>query len=256
MLSYQHIYHAGGPADLHKHALLCLVLDGLRRRCRILTYMETHAGRGLYDLGAKEAAKTGEAARGWLAAAASAEGLEALPRHLVEVVRGLNGGATGPLYPGSPMIAAKMLRRQDKIHLMELHPREHAALAETFRGDDRVTIDKRDGYEGVLSLCPPPHRRGLVLIDPSYEIKDEYGIAASFVATLRTVWPEAVVMLWYPLLAAGRHEDMLEHLARRCPQAIRNEVCWAKPEAGGMYGSGIVLLNFSGFLPGFVDAGA
>lgn len=214
----------------------------------MLTYMETHAGRGLYDLRSAEALKTGEAAEGWLAAAQTPE---RLPQDLVEIVRGLNDGKAEPFYPGSPLIAARMLRAQDRLHLMELHPREHKALCETFAGDERVSIEKKDGYEGVLALCPPAPRNGLVLIDPSYEIKDEYLGAAAFIGRLRNRWPEAVVMLWFPLLPAARHEAMLLEI-RTHHDAIYNEYKWA--EAGGtsgMYGSGIVLLNYNGELNGF-----
>lgn len=235
---------------MHKHSILCAVLDGLRRRSRALTYMETHAGRGLYDLHAAEAAKTGEAATGWLAAIKTPE---KLPPQLVEIVRGLNDGKDEPLYPGSPLIAARLLRPQDKLHLMELHPQEHKALCAVFEGDERVVVEKKDGYEGVLALCPPAPRSGLVLVDPSYEIKDEYLGAAAFVDRLRNRWPEATVMLWYPLLPAARHEAMLEKM-RLMAEVTYNEYRWA--EAGdnsGMYGSGIVLFNYPAGLAGFTQ---
>ncbi len=252
MLSYQHIYHAGGPADIHKHAVLSAVLSNLRGRYRALRYMETHSGRGLYNLESAESVKTGEAAQGWLQIAKNAQALAALPQGLVKVVRDLNGGAAGPLYPGSPLIAAKMLRPADRLDLMELHPREHKALADLFAGDKRVSVRKIDGYEGVLSLTPPVPRHGLVLIDPSFEIKEEYMAAAEFIGKLSRRWPEAVIMLWYPLLAAGRHEPMLETLRAERPDMVVNEFCWSAPGAGrGMYGSGMAVSNYYGDLPQF-----
>ncbi len=213
--------------------------------------METHAGRGLYDLQSAEAVKTGEAASGWLAVADTPE---KLPPQLVEIVRGLNGGAMGPLYPGSPLVAARMLRPQDRLHLMELHPQEHAALCETFKGDERVTVEKKDGYEGVLELCPPAPGNGMALIDPSYEIKEEYLGAAAFIDRLRNRWPEAVIMLWYPLLPAGRHAEMLAQLKTYHREALYNEYQWAEPGVEtGMYGSGAALFNFSGAIQGFSE---
>jgi len=211
--------------------------------------METHSGRGLYDLQSAESVKTGEAAAGWLAVASDPA---KLPPQLVEIVRGLNNGEASPLYPGSPLIAAKMLRPQDRLHLMELHPREHEALVKTFEGDERTVVQKIDGYEGVLAACPPAPRSGMVLIDPSFEIKEEYAGVAAFVDRLRNRWPEAAVMIWYPLLPAGRHAEMLDAIKNHHPAALYNEYQWAQPGTEtGMYGSGIVLLNFEGELGGF-----
>ncbi|PJB69304.1 MAG: 23S rRNA (adenine(2030)-N(6))-methyltransferase RlmJ [Alphaproteobacteria bacterium CG_4_9_14_3_um_filter_47_13] len=242
MLSYQHIYHAGGPADLHKHSILCAMLADLCTRYRALSYMETHAGRGLYDLQSVEAMKTGEAARGWLAE----ENITKAPSKLLEIIKKLNHGKTAPLYPGSPLIAAHMLRSQDRLHLMELHPQEHAALCKTFAKDNRVHIRQQDGYQSVLDLAPPMPRRGLVLIDPSYEIKDEYREVAGFIERLRRRWNEAVILLWYPLLPAGRHEEIKIGLATQCHDMKIHEYIWDMPEGNsGMYGSGMIVINGS-----------
>lgn len=114
-------------------------------------------------------------------------------------------------YPGSPLIAAQLLRSTDVIHLMEMHPAEHKALKRAMRGHN-VHIHQRDGYEGVLAISPPTPRRGLVLIDPSYEIKTEYLRVADFVIGLHEKWPQATVMVWYPILKAGLHEAMAARL--------------------------------------------
>ncbi|MCB9990956.1 MAG: 23S rRNA (adenine(2030)-N(6))-methyltransferase RlmJ [Rhodospirillales bacterium] len=249
MLSYQHLYHAGGPADLHKHSVLCAVLDDLRRRYRALSYMETHAGRGLYDLAAAESVKTGEAALGWLAPDAA----DRVPAELAGAVFAVNGGdADGTFYPGSPLVAAHLLRPQDSLHLCELHPQEYAALEKAVAGDERVTLYHQDGYESVIKLSPPLPRRGLVLVDPSYEIKDEYLQVAGFIDRLRRVWPDGAVLLWYPLLPAARHEAMKTALAKTQPDVLVHEYCWTVPEgSSGMYGSGMIALNCPGALPGF-----
>ena len=195
MLSYQHSYHAGNPADLHKHLVLGELLALLTRKARGISYMETHAGRGRYDLSATESVKTGEAA----------EGIEALTlpdcplRHALETTRRHFGEDA---YPGSPLIAQTLLRPQDRLHLMELHPAEHKVLRRYLKSDN-TAVHHRDGYEGVLSLSPPKPRKGLVLIDPSYEVKTEYAQVAEFVHKLMIKWPEATVMIWYPVLAAN-----------------------------------------------------
>jgi 23S rRNA (adenine2030-N6)-methyltransferase len=234
MLSYQHAYHAGNAADLHKHAVLAEVLARLTVKARGISYVETHAGRGLYDLDAPEALKTGEAARGVKAAALD----PATPYgHAVAAVRAEHGAHA---YPGSPMIARGLLRPQDRITLMELHPAEHAALRAAMVGDG-VSIHRRDGREGVLALAPFKPRKGLVLIDPSYEVKAEYGETADFAKALIAKWPEAVIVIWYPILPAGRHRDLLAGLDA-LPVLI-DEVVFEPAPARGMTGSGLAVVN-------------
>ncbi|MGB4106427.1 MAG: 23S rRNA (adenine(2030)-N(6))-methyltransferase RlmJ [Alphaproteobacteria bacterium] len=240
MLSYQHAYHAGNRADIQKHSLLCRVLEVLTRKERPLTYMETHAGRGVYDLFSAEAVKTGEAAEGWLALSEAERA--ALPTGYVEVIKKLNGGALSPLYPGSPILAAHMLRVQDKLRLMELHPQEYAALERRLESDERVQIHKRDGLEGVLALSPPTPRKGVVLIDPSYELKEEYETIPAFMEKLVKKWPEGCFLTWIPMLPAGRHEGMMGKLQKTFPalQVFKTE--WEK-QGQGLYGSIMAGIN-------------
>lgn len=236
MLSYQHAYHAGGPADLHKHMVLAALLDRMTAKPRPLTVMETHAGRGLYDLAAPEALKTGEAARG-IGALAPLPGPESPWGRALARVRARHGPDA---CPGSPLVAQALLRPGDRHVLMELHPAEHAALRQALAGTG-AEIHRRDGFEGVLALAPPRPRRGLVLVDPSYEVKDEYGAAARFVRRLLAKWPEAVVLVWYPLLPAARHRALLAGLAPL--PVLRDEVLFRAAPAEGMQGSGLALLN-------------
>ena len=232
MLSYQHSYHAGNPADLHKHLALAGLLALLTRKARGISYLETHAGRGLYDLSAPESLKTREAA----------EGIQALDlpdcplKTAIEAVRRRFGSSA---YPGSPLIAQTLLREQDRLHLMELHPAEYGALRKTLRRET-TAVHKRDGYEGVLSLSPPKPRKGLVLVDPSYEVKTEYEQVADFTHKLMAKWPEATVMIWYPILSAGRHEDLLAGLKLKF---LRHEVSFELKDGEGMTGSGLALVN-------------
>jgi 23S rRNA (adenine2030-N6)-methyltransferase len=240
MLSYQHAYHVGSAADVHKHLHLALLLARLTQKPRPLTYMETHAGRGLYDLASVEARKTAEADAGITAMLGEGRMPTGPYRHVLEAVRARHGATA---YPGSPLIAAEMLRPGDRLHLMELHPREHAALAAALTAPN-IHIHKRDGYDGVLALSPPTPRRGMVLVDPSYEVKSEYGQAADFVVRLLARWPQAVVMLWYPILPAGLHEDLRARLeAARLPGMITHEVDMPPHWEKGMRGSGVVIAN-------------
>ena len=234
MLSYQHSYHAGGPADLHKHIVLAELLARLTAKPRGLTYVETHAGRGLYDLAAPEALKTGEAAAG--IARIAPDPATRFGRALAEV-----RAAHGPsAYPGSPLLARRLLRPQDRLVLCELHPAEHAGLVRALAGPG-VAIHRRDGFEGALGLAPFRPRRGLVLVDPSYEMKADYAAAAAFVRRLVAKWPEATVLVWYPLLPERRHRELLAGLGP-LPVA-RHEVGFDPEPARGMTGSGLALVG-------------
>ncbi|MFW5642238.1 MAG: 23S rRNA (adenine(2030)-N(6))-methyltransferase RlmJ [Roseicyclus sp.] len=239
MLSYQHKFHAGNMADVHKHALLAAMLDYLTRKPKPLTYVETHAGRALYRLDAAEARKTGEAAAGIGRLAG------ALPRNhpyarCLARVRARHGDTA---YPGSPLIAAELLRAGDVMHLAELHPAEHAALREVMTPLGAHVL-RRDGFEAALSICPPTPRRGLILIDPSWEVKEDYATVPKVIGQIRAKWNVGIVALWYPLLEGGPHEAMLHRLAAEHPGALRHEVRFGPARRGHrMIGSGMFVAH-------------
>ncbi|NNU16892.1 23S rRNA (adenine(2030)-N(6))-methyltransferase RlmJ [Parvularcula sp. ZS-1/3] len=234
MLSYQHAYHAGNAADVHKHFVLAELLRLLTKKDRGVSYLETHAGRGLYDLTSEEAQKTGEAALG----IDRVEGLEGTPiGDALEQVRAQHGETA---YPGSPLIASSLLREQDKIALMEMHPQEHRALRRAMKGSG-AAVHNRDAYEGAKALTPMDPRRGLVLIDPPYELKDEYGRAAKLAMTIHKRWPEAAIMVWYPILDAGRHAELLSGMAEGEP--LVSEVSFPPKDGRGMKGSGLAIIG-------------
>jgi 23S rRNA (adenine2030-N6)-methyltransferase len=235
MLSYQHLYHAGNAADVHKHAALAVALDYLTRKDKPLTYIETHAGRGRYDLQAPEAVKTGEAAQG-IARLKQAFA----PDHPYS--RALAAQPDG-LYPGSPAIAQALLRPDDKIHLAELHPQEYAALSIQLR-DPRVTTYQQDGLALAQSLCPPTPRRGLMLVDPSYEVKDDYSQIPKWLTAIARKWNVGVVMIWYPILTSDAHLPMLRALQDDHPEALTHEVRFPPARDGHrMVGSGLFVVN-------------
>lgn len=239
MLSYQHAYHAGNLADLHKHALLAVALAYLTAKDKPLTYMETHAGRGLYRLDAPEARKTGEAEAG----IARAEAEDWLPqdhplRRTVTATR-LRHGPTA--YPGSPLIAAHFLRPGDRAHLAELHPAEAEALHPVA---GFATLHRIDGFQMARALCPPTPRRGMILIDPSYEVKADYDSIPRQIAQIIRRWNVGVVALWYPILQDHRHLGMTAALASAHPEALLSEVRFPPLRPGhGMTGSGMFVLN-------------
>ncbi|MBU3028690.1 23S rRNA (adenine(2030)-N(6))-methyltransferase RlmJ [Paracoccus marinaquae] len=239
MLSYQHAYHAGNLADLHKHALLASALAYMTRKDKPLSYLETHAGRGLYRLDAPEARKTGEAEAGILRAEAEGWLPQGHPlRQALAAIRATRGATA---YPGSPLIAGHFLRPTDSAHLAELHPAEHAALSEVAAF---ATPYRQDGFQMAQAICPPTPRRGLLLIDPSYEIKADYTAIPRQIGLLARKWNVGVIALWYPLLTDDRHLPMLDALAGAHPDALRSEVGFPPARAGhSMIGSGMWILN-------------
>ena len=239
MLSYQHIYHAGNMADVHKHALLAWMLDYLAAKDKPLSYIETHSGRGLYHLDAPEAVKTGEAAAGIARLADAFAADHPYARCLAEV-RARYGEAA---YPGSPLVAALTLRRTDSLHLFELHPREEAELARVM-APFGAHVRKEDGVAGALSICPPTPRRGLLFIDPSYEVKTDYAAIPRVVAAIRRKWNVGIVVLWYPILATAPHRGMVEAILAADADALRSEVAFGPAREGHrMVGSGMLVLN-------------
>lgn len=242
MLSYQHGFHAGNFADLHKHLTLALLLESLNRKTKPWSYLETHSGRGRYDLRDAQAEKTGEYLEG-IAKLWQLNIDNALGRYL-DLVRSLNDSELHT-YPGSPLIAAEMARDDDRIHLMELHPQEVQVLKRNFRQYAQVGVHHRDGYEGVLGMLPPKPNRGLVLIDPAYEVKTEYLQVAGFMPKALRAWGNGSFAIWYPVLGANRHEEMVAAIVKHCPDVaiLRSEMHVAAPVERGMFGSGMLLLN-------------
>jgi 23S rRNA (adenine2030-N6)-methyltransferase len=237
MLSYQHGYHAGGLADVHKHALLAWALAAMTAKDKPLTYLETHAGRGLYDLAAPEARRTGEARAGIGRAEAWFPASDPYALALAETRR-----RHGPqAYPGSPLLADILLRPGDRLCLAELHPQEHAALA---RALPRARVERRDGFGAALAWTPPEPRRGLMLIDPSWEVKADYERLPALLARIHRKWPVGVIFLWYPLLPDARHAPMIDRLAAALPGALRHELRFAPARIGhAMGGSGLLAVN-------------
>ena len=235
MLSYQHGYHAGNLADVHKHALMAWMLDYLTRKPKPLSYLETHAGRALYDLTSVEAQKTQEAAAGilrvidWFGVDHPYRRALAddLPRH----------------YPGSPLIAVRLLRPDDSLTVAELHPQEAEALRDAMI-ETPAQIVTSDGFGMVMSRTPPTPRRGLLLIDPSFEVKDDYRTLPDFLAKIHRKWPVGILVLWYPILTSARHTGMVEALRRQFPDALSHQVRFAPIREGhGMVGSGMFIVN-------------
>lgn len=241
MLSYQHAYHAGCLADVHKHAVLVHVLQYLVSTFPRVTYIDTHSGRGMYRLNSPEAEKTGEAKQGIVKLM---EDKKLANQPLGEVLRQIRGRMGKLSYPGSPFIAQQILRPCDMLQLFELHPAEGRALEKNMVGRN-IRMFHYDGYDGALQLCPPVPHNGLILVDPSYEVKSEYMDAAQFVPAALEHWPDGVVLLWYPMLKAQNHVPMIAALeAANLPGFWHQQIQYCDPEeVRGLYGSGVIAVN-------------
>ena len=237
MLSYQHIYHAGNLADVHKHALLAWMLAYLTRKDKPLSYVETHGGRALYDLASDTARKTGEAAKG-IGRAAAWFAPDDPYIHTISQIRETHGNDA---YPGSPLIAHSLLRPDDRITLAELHPGENAALQHVL---PRAQVHQSDGFAMAHAVLPPSPRRGLMLIDPSYEVKTDYAEIPRHIRKFARAWNVGIIVLWYPILTTGAHANMLKKLETDHTDALRHEVRFPPARPGhGMVGSGLFVLR-------------
>ena len=239
MLSYQHGYHAGNLADVHKHALLAWIISYMTRKDKPLSYLETHAGRGLYDLSSTESVKTGEAAQG-IAKHADWFAKDHPYARVLKTVRDKNGPDA---YPGSPTIAAELLRDQDDITLAELHPAEFSALGDAMI-NYAAQVKQQDGFTLAMSRTPPTPRRGLLVCDPSFEVKTDYDDIPEFFAKIHRRWAVGVLILWYPILTSGAHVNMVRDLKSAIPDGIAHEVAFPPARPGhGMTGSGLFVVN-------------
>lgn len=198
-MNYRHAFHAGNFADVLKHAVLAALLLRLQTRPRPICYLETHAGAGLYRLDAPEARRSGEAAAGILRLAEAKPRSAALAAYLRGVAALPANGTAVLACPGSPLVAAGLLREQDRLVLTERAPPEAAALRELFRHDARVAVHCRDGWEALGALLPPTPRRGLLLMDPPYEAPDEFRKVVAGLVAARRRWPVGVLAAWYPI---------------------------------------------------------
>lgn len=244
-LSYQHIYHAGNPADIQKQLWVLAVMSYLQKKDKPLFWCDTHAGRGLYDLNSSEAQKTQEFNIG-IAKLYHETINHPLWHQLKSMIDSVNPSDESEIYPGSAMIAAMLLRPDDRMECYDLHPQEYKHLAASMRPFPNVTTRDISMEEGIFSCTPPKEKRGAVIIDPSYELKKEYQSIPKVVKRVMRKWPNATYMIWYPLLKAGRHEELKQTCLGIDPDVLIDEWIFAdhtKDGFRGMYGTGMAVFN-------------
>ena len=257
-MNYQHAFHAGSFADVHKHVVLTRVLEHLRGKPAPFRVIDSHAGAGRYDLFGPEATRSGEW-RGGIERvfAATRQGRQdraaaALLKPYLDAIAALNPDGRLRRYPGSPLIAQGLLRGIDRLIACELETGAATSLKAALRGDRRATVLTIDGWMAVKANVPPKERRGVVLIDPPYEAAADFMRLSAALAEAHRKWPTGIYMLWYPIKERGAPEALARRL-RRLPIAkiLRCEITLGPPQPeAGLVGSGLIVVNPPYPLPG------
>lgn len=270
MFSYRHAFHAGNHADVLKHAMLVHVLQYLIQKDKALQIIDTHAGAGLYRLRSVEAKTSTEASTGierLLAHPTAAKGgMGTLVSDYLKILARFNPSRTGanPLnamqawrqYPGSPLLAETLLRDHDRLHVFEVHPTDQRLLRGLIgQRDSRqlMRLHVSDGFAGVRSLLPPPSRRGLLVCDPSYEIKSDYGKVVEMATDALQRFSTGCMFIWYPIVARPEAHDLprkLKNAAMRAGKpwlyaalSVKSGQSNARGVAVGLSGSGVFVVN-------------
>jgi len=245
MLSYRHAFHAGNFADVHKHAVLSLLLQSLTRKDAPYCYLDTHSGAGRYDLRSYEAQKNGEYRQGiqrlW-----DHPTVPAALQPYLDAVRAINGD-DGMLhyYPGSPRIARHFLRPQDRMILSELHPDDAQRLRQAFAQDRQVAVHHLNGYQGIKAFLPPKERRGLILMDPAFERREELRDMISALTIAARRWANGMYALWFPITHRAALTDFYGQLEKTGIRKILVSELWirAPQTARQLNGSAMAVIN-------------
>jgi 23S rRNA (adenine2030-N6)-methyltransferase len=254
-MNYQHAFHAGNFADVHKHAVLARILVHLRVKPAAFRVIDSHAGSGRYDLLASEPTRGGEWQDGikkvWAALRPAAPLVSAdseaaaLWAPYLDAVAALNPDGTLRTYPGSPVLAQALLRPQDRLIACELEPRAAASLKAVLRGDSRAKALAIDGWTALGANVPPKERRGVVLVDPSFEEAADFAQLSSAIAAAHRKWPTGIYMLWYPIKERTAPDALARRLRKLAlPKMLRCEIMLGPPRPDtGLIGSGLIVIN-------------
>lgn len=244
MLSYRHSFHAGNHADVVKHLVQVAILDYLLKKDKPFCYHDSHAGAGLYSLLAEQAQKTNEY-QGGIAKLWQHEVQNPTLQRYIDVIKQLNTDNELAFYPGSPKIAALMLRSTDSIQATELHPTDYPILASQFARRRYSRIENMDAWAGFKAMLPPLYKRGLVLIDPPYELKTEYQDVVAGLQLAYQRFPQATYAIWYPVIERDAVEAFIRELVNTgIKNQLRIELCPHSDSSGyGMTGSGMLVIN-------------
>jgi 23S rRNA (adenine2030-N6)-methyltransferase len=240
-MNYRHIYHAGNFADVHKHLVFSMILDYLHQKDKGLLILDAFAGIGLYDLTRTEAQKTNE----FEAGIAKIMATPAQNPDILKFQKLIHLFWAGKTYAGSPLIAAHMLRTQDRLIANELHPDDFEELCHNLRGFSGVKITHEDAYQSIRANIPPVERRGIVLIDPPFERPDEFEYLVKQMQEWKKRWATGIFMIWYPI-KAGQPIKELHNVAEGLGlnRTWVSEILLQKRDnVGGLNGAGLLVFN-------------
>lgn len=245
MLSYKHGFHSGNHADILKHMVICLLMRALNKKEKPYIVIDTHSGSGLYKLDGFMAQKNQEFKSG-ISKIKDNKTLRELVPEFYSVYDEVNQ-EDGNFYPGSPLFETRLGRDTDKFTLIDLHPNEFENLRNNLKRDRRCTIQNREGLEALNALLPPTPRRGMVVIDPAYEEKNEYIDLVKAVKHGHSKWNTGIFAIWYPVLGKLRDhsKNLTQDLRRLNIPMLQVELCVEpQEEVFGMCGSGMLILNY------------
>lgn len=245
MLSYRHSFHAGNHADVLKHIVQMLIIENLQLKEKGFYYLDTHSGVGRYRLFSEEAEKTAEYQEG-IARLWDKEDLPEEVQRYVSLVKKLNyGGKELRYYAGSPFIAAQLLRPQDRALLTELHPADYPLLRNTFKDFANVSTKRDNGFQQLKATLPPKERRGLVLIDPPYELKEDYDLVVKAIEEGYKRFATGIYAIWYPVVLRQQTKRIIKGLENTGIRKILQIELAVRPdsEQRGMTASGIIVIN-------------
>lgn len=246
-MNYRHAFHAGNFADVTKHVILVRILSYMMGKDAAFRVIDTHAGVGLYDLKGDKAERTGEWREGIgrLFARGLPEPAQALVAPYVAAIKAQNPDGELRYYPGSPFITRAMLRPQDRLTALELHPQDAESLRENFAGDIQARVTQLDGWAAMGTHLPPKERRGLVLVDPPFEEKGEFARMAQSLAKAHRRWPGGTYAFWYPIKEPGEVEIYAKALkSLSIPKILRLELTIRAPSTPPrLHGTGMVVVN-------------
>lgn len=256
-MNYRHAFHAGNFADVFKHALLARIIAYLKGKEAAFRVIDTHSGTGLYDLDASESTRTGE----WLEGIARLRQAK-LPDNVAELlepylssIEAVNEGGKMRLYPGSPKITRHLLRKQDRLSAIEMHPVDARTLANRFAGDYQTRVIELDGWLALGAHVPPKEKRGMVLVDPPFEVKGEFERMVEGLKTAHRRWPGGTYAFWYPIKdmdAVSYYRKSLR--ASGIPKILDTWLNIKGPGDGaGLMGCGMVIVNPPYTLPAELD---
>jgi 23S rRNA (adenine2030-N6)-methyltransferase len=256
MLSYRHAFHAGNHADVLKHYVFSLVLNYFNQKDKPYWVIDTHAGAGMYALKSEFAQKNNEFEVG-IAKLFKAENLPESLTEFIEIIKKYNPNDDLNLYPGSPKIAEFFLRQDDKLRLFELHPSDCKLLIENFRSKGKQTrIELQDGFAGIKACLPPPTKRAAILIDPPYELKNDYQRVVDCMKDSLGRFATGTYLVWYPLLQRAEPLAMVDALKKLQPNNwldVSLSVETSNIDGFGMFGSGMLIVNPPWTLPEILE---